>query len=114
MHELGIANDILDIALAEAKKHGNRRITRVDLEVGVLRGIVPENLVFLFGHVAKGTIAEGARLAIEEQPALVECSTCGPTKARGFTIACPGCGDPAARIEGGDALRILSIDVDDP
>ncbi len=113
MHELGIANDILDIALAEAKKHGNRRITRVDLEVGVLRGIVPENLVFLFGHVSKGTIAEGARLAIEEQPARVECGTCGTTEARAFTIGCPGCGSPTARIKSGDALRILSMDIDD-
>jgi hydrogenase nickel incorporation protein HypA/HybF len=113
MHELGIATDILDITLAEAKKHGNRRITRVDLEVGVLRGIVPENLVFLFGHVAKGTIAEGARLAIEEQPARVECGTCGTTESRVFTIGCPGCGSPSARIEKGDALRIVSMDIDD-
>jgi len=114
LHELGIARDILDIALAEAGKHGSRRITRVDLEVGVLRGVVPENLAFLFGHVATGTIAEGAHLAIEEQPARLACEACGPTEARGFTIACPGCGNPAVKFEGGDALRILSIDVDDP
>ena len=113
MHELGIANDILEIALAEAKKHGNRRITRVDLEVGVLRGIVPENLVFLFSHVAKGTIAEGAHLAIEEQPARVDCETCGMTEARVFTIGCPGCGSPTARVERGDAMRILSMEIDD-
>ncbi|MBI5342703.1 MAG: hydrogenase maturation nickel metallochaperone HypA [Deltaproteobacteria bacterium] len=113
MHELGIARDILDIAVAEAEKHGGCRITRVDLEVGVLRGVVPENLAFLFGHVAMGTIAEGARLAIEEQPARVACEACGPVEARGFTIACPACGSPAVKVEGGDALRILSIDIDD-
>ena len=114
MHELGIARDILDIAVAEAGKHGNRRITRVDLEVGVLRGVVPENLSFLFGCAAQGTIAEGARLAIEEQPARVKCDACGPVEARRFTIACPACGSPAVKFEGGDALRILSIEIDDP
>jgi hydrogenase nickel incorporation protein HypA/HybF len=114
LHELGIAREILEIAVAEAGKHGGRRITRVDLEVGVLRGIVPENLSFLFGHVATGTIAEGALLAIEEQPAKVRCETCGPAEVRAFTVGCPACGSPSARSEGGDALRILSIEVDDP
>ncbi|MBI5576828.1 MAG: hydrogenase maturation nickel metallochaperone HypA [Deltaproteobacteria bacterium] len=114
MHELGIARDILDIAVAEAGKHGSRRITRVDIEVGVLRGVVPENLAFLFGYAAKGTIAEGARLSIEEQPARVDCGACGPAEVRAFIVGCPECGSPTARIDGGDALRILSIEIDDP
>ena len=108
------AREILEIAVAEAGRRGSPRITRVDLEVGVLRGVIPENLAFLFGCAAAGTIAEGARLAIEEQPALVACGTCGPVEARGFTIACPSCGSPSVTIEGGDALRILSIEIDDP
>lgn len=114
MHELGIARDILEIAVAEAEKRGSARITRVDIEVGVLRGVVPENLAFLFGHAAKGTIAEGALVAIEEQPARVECEACGPAEVHAFTVGCPACGSPSARIDGGDALRILTIEIDDP
>ncbi|MGZ8429291.1 MAG: hydrogenase maturation nickel metallochaperone HypA [Candidatus Deferrimicrobiaceae bacterium] len=113
MHELGIATDLLEIALAEARKHGGNRITAVNLQVGVLRGVVPEHLHFLFGHVAKGTIAEAARLEIEEEPIRVECEACGPSEAREFTLECPACKKPCARIEGGDALRILSLEIDD-
>jgi hydrogenase nickel incorporation protein HypA/HybF len=112
LHELGIATEILDIALVEAQKHGGRRITAVNLRVGVLRGVVPEHLHFLFGHVAKGTIAEEARLEIEEEPIRVECEACGPSEAREFTLECPACGTPCGKVRGGDSLRILSIDID--
>ena len=112
MHELGIATDLLDIALAEAKKHGGRRILAVNLRIGVLRGIVPEHLLFLFGHVSKGTIAEDARLEVEEEPVRIECGACGPSEARGFVLECPSCGRPCGGVGGGDSLRITSIDID--
>jgi hydrogenase nickel incorporation protein HypA/HybF len=112
LHELGIATDILDIALAEARKHGARRIAAVNLRVGVLRGVVPEHLLFLFGHVAKGTIAGDARLEIEEEPIRIECEECGPSEAREFTLECPVCKKPCGRVNGGDSLRITSMDID--
>lgn len=112
MHELGIATEILDIALAEARKHGACRIAAVNLRVGVLRGVVPEHLLFLFGHVAKGTIAGDARLEIEEESIRVECEACGPSEAREFTLECPVCKKPCVRVDGGDSLRITSIDID--
>jgi hydrogenase nickel incorporation protein HypA/HybF len=112
LHELGIATEILDIALAEARKHGARRIASVNLLVGVMRGVVPEHLAFLFGHVAKGTIAGDARLDIEEEPIRLECAACGPTESREFTLACPVCKGPCGRVDGGDSLRITSMDID--
>jgi hydrogenase nickel incorporation protein HypA/HybF len=112
LHELGIASDLLDIALSEAQKHGGKRITAVNLKVGVLRGVVPEHLHFLFGHVAKGTIAEDASIEIEEEPVRIECEACGPSEARGFALECPACGKPCGKVNGGDSLRITSIDID--
>jgi hydrogenase nickel incorporation protein HypA/HybF len=85
----------------------------VNLRVGVLRGVLPEHLRFLFGHVAEGTIAEGARLEIEEEPVLVHCESCGASEARAFTLECPACGRPCGNIRGGDSLRIASIDIDE-
>jgi hydrogenase nickel incorporation protein HypA/HybF len=112
LHELGIVSDILDIALDEARKHGARRIAAVTLRVGVLRGVVPAHLHFLFGHVAKGTIAEDARLEVEEEPVRIECEVCGPSEAREFTLECPVCKKPCGRVDGGDSLRITSMDID--
>lgn len=113
MHELGIATDILNVSLAEAQNHGARRITGVSLLVGVLRGIVPEHLIFLFGHIAKGTIAEGAMVSIEEDAVRVECKACGTFEARKFALECPACKKMDVLLTGGDALRIVSLEIDE-
>jgi hydrogenase nickel incorporation protein HypA/HybF len=112
MHELGIANEILDIALAEAERHAAKKVTSIRLRVGVLRGIEPENLSFLFGHLALGTPAEGALLDIVEEPVRVECEACGVSEAPSFTWECPRCKGSGVSVTGGDSLSILSLDVD--
>lgn len=112
MHELGIASEILSVALSEADRHAAKKVTLIRLRVGVLRAVEPENLTFLFGHLALGTPAEGARLEIVEEPVRVECSACGVSEARAFTFECPQCNESVVSVTGGDSLTILSLDVD--
>ena len=112
MHELGVANEILDVALAEADRHAAKKVTSIRVRVGVLRSIEPENLTFLFGHLARGTFAEGALLEIEEEPVRVECETCGVSEVPSFTLECPRCKGVGVSVTGGDSLSILSLDVE--
>ena len=112
MHELGIANEILDAALSEADRHAAKKVTSIRLRVGVLRAIEPENLSFLFEHLARGTPAEGALLEIVEEPVRVECEACGVSETPSFTLECPRCKGADVSIKGGDSLSILSMDVD--
>ncbi len=112
MHELGIATEIVAAAVSEARKHGAGKITAVTVRVGVLRGIVPDSLRMFFGLSAKGTLAEGAALEIEEEPVLVACDECGETPAAGLTLSCPACGRDGVVVKGGDSLRMVSIDIE--
>ncbi|HEX8042464.1 hydrogenase maturation nickel metallochaperone HypA [Candidatus Deferrimicrobium sp.] len=112
MHELGVANEILDVALSEAERHAAKKVTSIRLRVGVLRSIEPENLFFLFDHIARGTPAEGAVLEIVEEPVRVECEACGVSEASSFTWECPRCKGSGVKVTGGDSLSILSLDVD--
>lgn len=112
MHELGIAGEILSAALAEAGRHGAARVLSVTVRVGVLRGIVPDHLRFLFGHMARGTIAEGAVLAIEDEPVRVACPACGTIASGSIVLSCPACGREEIRLDGGDALSVVSLDID--
>ena len=115
MHELGIASEVLRAALAEAARHGATGVARVGLRVGVLRAVVPANLSFLFGHVAAGTIAEGAELEVEEEPVSLSCRSCGARSASSsLPTDCPSCGAPGVHAEGGDELRIVEVDLDVP
>lgn len=113
MHELGVANEILDVALSEADRHAAKKVTSIRLRVGVLRAIEPENLSFLFEHLSRGTVAEGALLEIEEEPIRVECAACGVSEARSFTVECPRCNGSSVSVTGGDSLLILSLYIDD-
>jgi hydrogenase nickel incorporation protein HypA/HybF len=113
MHELGVAGEILDVALTEANRHAAKKVASIRLRVGVLRAIEPENLSFLFEHLARGTPAEGARLEIIEEPIRVECPACGLSEARAFTCECPSCHGPDVSVTGGDSLSILSLDIED-
>ncbi len=112
MHEFGIAGEILNVVYSEAAKHEAKKVTVVKVRVGVLRGIVPENLRFLFESLAMGTIAEGAPLVIEEEPVVIECGECGTTEAGAMTWECSACKSPRISVRGGDSLRIVSIDLD--
>ncbi len=112
MHELGIANETLDVALSEAHRHAAKKVTAIRLCVGVLRAVEPGNLSFLFEHLARGTLAEGARLDIEEEAIRVACPACGDMEADSFTSVCPRCKGTPVTASGGDSLSILSIEID--
>jgi len=112
VHELGVATEILGIALSEAERHAAKKVTSIRLRVGVLRAIEPENLSFLFEHIARGTPAEGALLEIVEDPVRVECEACGVSEASSLTWECPRCKGTGVSVTGGDSLTILSLDID--
>lgn len=123
MHELGIAQAILDTAERHAE---GRPVTVVRVRVGGLRQVVPDSLEFYFGLAAElSDRCRGARLEIERVGSRLRCGACGnewdpapppaPDEAAlivGFR--CPGCGAAEHRVLSGDELMVESIDVDEP
>lgn len=90
MHEMGIAQNIVEIVVEAAEGHGATRITRVQLRAGALRAIIGSQLEFCFSFMAKDTIAEGAELKVEVIPAEAACRCCGTR----FGVETPGGGCP--------------------
>ncbi len=111
MHELGIAAEILEIALSEAKRHKASRVAEVRLRIGVLRAVEPDHLAFLFHVLARGTPADGAVVSVEEAPVRVECASCGVFESHAAVWTCPRCNGDGIAVTGGNALDILAIDI---
>jgi hydrogenase nickel incorporation protein HypA/HybF len=112
MHEAGIMQDALDLAVSEANKAGGSRVHRMRLRVGVLSGVVPEALRFAFESLAPGSPADGAQLEIEPVAAAYWCEPC----AREFVAPdlvdpCPGCGNTAATLRRGLELELSTVEV---
>lgn len=113
MHEMGIAQNILDIAVEAAQKEGAIKITRIDLVAGELRGLVPMQLTFCFDIIAQNTIARGAYLNVEEVPVSARCKDCGfDFRVAEYEYLCPKCQSVNVEVTGGSELRVKDIEIE--
>jgi hydrogenase nickel incorporation protein HypA/HybF len=104
MHELSIADSIVDVAVRYAR---GQRVSRVELAVGHLRQVVPSALSFAFELVAQGTPVEGAELVMNEIPARVRCRTCGEeSELDDWPLLCPSCDSADVAVVAGEELLV--------
>jgi hydrogenase nickel incorporation protein HypA/HybF len=66
MHELALADGILQIVetVAANPETGFKRVKTVFVELGESACVEPDALLFCFDEMTRGSVAEGARLAI--------------------------------------------------
>lgn len=112
---------IIEVVLKAAKENGAERILSVELEVGEMTLLNPEQLRFAFSILSRGTIAEGASLRIEVIPCVIKCKRCGyrggvgPPMGEDHFIPiiprCPKCGSSELSIESGRECSIKRIKV---
>ena len=113
MHELAIARNIVNIAVAAAEKEGAKKITRVNVVAGELRGIVPAQLVFSFGLMAQDTIASGAYLNLEIISVVGRCRTCQEEFViKDYRYLCTKCRSEDIQTLSGTELRVKDIEVE--
>lgn len=113
MHELSIAQSILDTVLAEAEEHEAARIVSIKLRVGELTAIVREALTFSFDILAQDTCAKGARLDVEHVPWQVRCSDCEHEYPVVEALpTCPRCDHVGGETIAGRELQIVEMDVE--
>ncbi len=111
MHELSIAESIVNIALRHAD---GRPVSKVELEVGHLRQVVPSALQFAFELLSNGTVLEGSELAIEDVPARGRCRACAvETTMRAFPLQCGSCGGLDLEIVAGDELLVTALELEE-
>ena len=110
MHELSLAGAVIDTVERHA---AGRRVTAVYLTVGHLRQVVPASLDFYFGHVARGTVCEGARLEQELVPARLRCDCGHEWTLDEVDFRCTACGAAGATVISGEEFLVESIDVEE-
>lgn len=113
MHELGVTQNLLDLALQYAEPAGVKQITALHLVIGELSSIVDESIQFYWDFTAKGTIADGAVLHFDRIPATFGCLDCGAVFERTPAYACPQCGGGRVEIKTGEEFFLKSIEVEE-
>ena len=76
MHELSMAQGIINAVLDTATENNATEVTEVTVEVGRLAMINPEQLQFILGVLVENTIMDDAEIKFEEIPAEIQCYDC--------------------------------------
>lgn len=113
MHEMSIAESIIEIVEKEAGKAGVSSVEEVELEIGFLAGIEYESLSFALKVLAPGSILKDANIVINKPPGLAKCFNCDHEFPTDSAInICPECESYGCNIIRGKELRVSSIVID--
>lgn len=114
MHELSIAQSILEIVEHHLPPGKNAGVKSVRLKIGDLAAVVPDSLEFCFSAITIGGPLEGARLDIEHIPVMGECRNCGERSiVKDDIFVCPFCRSGNLAIVTGRELQVTEIELFD-
>ncbi len=113
MHELSITQSILSIALEQAKAVQANKITKINLTIGELSGIVDECVQFYFDLLSKDTIAADASLSFDRPSTKLRCRSCASIfSPSNLDWTCPNCQEQKIEIVSGRECYVTSMEVD--
>ena len=112
MHEMSLAEGVLQVIEDAARAQEFAKVTAVWLEIGQLSGVEVEAMKFCFDAVVRDSIAEGARLEIIATPGTGWCMQCSkPVPMTEVFGECPDCGSHQMQVTGGTEMRVKELEV---
>ncbi len=112
MHEMSLAEGILQIIEDQAAAQGFSKVKTVCLEIGQLSHVEPEALRFCFDAVMRDTQAEEATLKIVLLDGEGWCVDCEKTVAyQNRYDPCPHCSGFKVQVTRGEEMRVKELEV---
>lgn len=113
MHETTLAKQILDVCLGRAHEQDAKRIRAVYGWVAETETLSADSLGLHFAAHARGTLAEGAKLALEVTHVEARCQECQRVyRPEHHLLLCPGCGSTAAELLGRTGVGVTQLEVE--
>src|SRR5574343_1498285 len=113
MHEMSLAEGVLQIVEDTARRENASCVKLVVLEIGRMSSVQPEALKFCFDAVTRGSIADQAALEIVAVPGSGWCMQCaGTVPMQELYGACPTCGSHQVQATGGTDMRVKEIEIE--
>lgn len=113
MHELSLAQALVEQVIELAEKDGCQKILSIDVSIGALSGVMSESLAFCFPMVARGTALDGTVLNVTEVPLTAECADCRRiSNPEPFEIECCHCGSMNLVVTKGRDFKLVSFEVE--
>lgn len=110
MHEMMVAQSLIQIISDEAAKHNGRPVG-AKISCGTLNPVNDEALRFAFEAIGKDTPCEGLKIDIEHKPISARCKHCGSEFLVDLSRpACSSCGDESFELLPDAPLLLEEID----
>ena len=113
MHEMSIAQSIIDIVEQEMARHGVSKVSVIRLVVGEFTAVVPQSLNFCFELITKDTPLEGVKVEMEQVPLTGRCQACGNEfPIQEYKFICPSCQSKEIETIAGKELFVKEIEAE--
>ena len=113
MHEMGIANSVLDAVRTEMTRYPESYPTKVGVRIGEMAAIDPEALRFCFDAMIQETDMASLELDIEICPRRHRCLTCGHEfVVCDYDSSCQQCTSLVTTCISGDELEFAYLEVE--
>lgn len=111
MHELSLAEDVLEIVESAAQKEHLSNIAKVTLSIGKLSCVEPTALSWALESTFTNTIANGATIEINETAAQVQCDHCQHKyAAEDLFHPCPRCNKFGFTVLSGNDMLVTALE----
>ncbi|AIS32571.1 hydrogenase maturation nickel metallochaperone HypA [Methanobacterium formicicum] len=120
MHELSMAQAIVDTVLDAAEKNNATEVVEVTIEVGMLTMLNPEQLKFLLDVIVEDTLLADAEIIIEDVLVEIDCRSCDYTGLANTDgsdhylsiVKCPQCDERNVEILTGKECNVKTIKIE--
>lgn len=113
MHELSLAQSILDVVNEHLPCDGKTNVKFIKIRVGKLSNILTDSLKFCFDALKKDSRFAKTELIIRTIPLTIQCKTCGERSSiNDLTFTCPVCSSINIQVVNGNDLSIEEIEIE--
>ena len=110
MHELSLAENVLQIAEHSRRQANAEQVLAIELEIGQLSAVEPEALRFAMDALLPESTARGAQISYHLVVGRARCRQCQQQFELDFLYdGCPACDSFDKEILAGDELLVKSI-----
>jgi hydrogenase nickel incorporation protein HypA/HybF len=114
MHELSIAENIIEIIENTVKENSADKVTLVEIEIGEMSGVLIDSLKLALEISVKGTVIENTEVKIYEIGGETQCNSCNNIfPIHDLYTPCPECESYDNKIIKGNEMKIKSITLEE-
>ena len=114
MHELSLAQSILNIVKEHIPPERIGAVRRVRVDIGRLSGVVADSLDFCFTALVADTPLQESRLELNTVPLRLACADCQDTfESECDIFHCPSCDGSRTTVVSGMELWVAAIELEE-